>query len=37
MDGWMGHWTGGEMWIWIVGGAVVVGLLVFIVIKISRK
>ena len=36
-DGCMGGWTGGGMWIWAVIGVAVVGLLVVVISKLSKK
>jgi len=36
-DGWMSGWMGGGMWIWPVMGVLVVVLLVFAIIKVSKK
>jgi hypothetical protein len=37
MDGRMGGWAGGGMWLWTVIGILVVVLLVVVIIKLSRK
>ena len=36
-DGWMGGWAGGGMWIWVVIAVVVVGLLLVVANKRSKK
>ena len=36
-DGWMGGWTGGEMWIWPVIGVLVVVFLVVAITKMAKK
>jgi len=40
-DGWMGGmmsgWMGGGIWFWPVGCLLVVGLIVFIVIRLTKK
>ena len=36
-NGWMGGWSGGGMWIWAVIGVAVVGLLVVVISKLSKK
>jgi uncharacterized membrane protein len=35
--GWMNGWMGGGMWIWVVIGVLVVGLLVVAIMRLSRK
>ncbi len=34
---WMGGWSGGGMWMWAVIGVAVLGLLVVVVGKLSKK
>jgi len=36
-NGWMGGWSDGGMWIWMVIGVLVIVLLVVTVIKLSKK
>ena len=36
-DGWMGGWDGGGMWIWALFGLIVVGLLVVVINRLSKK
>ena len=36
-DGWMNGWMGGGMWVWTVLGVGVVGLLVVVIGKLSKK
>ncbi|MEO6754265.1 MAG: hypothetical protein ABIP85_21010 [Chthoniobacteraceae bacterium] len=36
-DGWMGGWSGGGMWIWVVLSVAIVFLLVLVINKLSKK
>jgi hypothetical protein len=37
MSGWMGGHMGGGVWIWPIGGALMVVLVIIVIMKVSRK
>ena len=37
VDGWMGGWAGGGMWVWTVMGVLVIVLLAVVIGKLSNK